>query len=99
MGLLTDKGEKISSKTVVLTTGTFMKGIMHIGAMQKPGGRVGEKATYGLSDQLKSLGFPVHRLKTGTPPRLKKDSIDFRSLSLKKAIKTLNLLVFLAPGS
>ena len=79
-GVITDKGEKIWAQAVVLTTGTFMRGLMHIGATQKSGGRVGEKATEGLSDQLKSLGFPVYRLKTGTPPRLKKESIDFSSL-------------------
>lgn len=79
-GVITDKGEKIGAQAVILTTGTFMRGLMHIGATQKSGGRVGEKATEGLSDQLKSLGFPVYRLKTGTPPRLKKESIDFSSL-------------------
>ncbi|MDE0119478.1 MAG: tRNA uridine-5-carboxymethylaminomethyl(34) synthesis enzyme MnmG [Bdellovibrionales bacterium] len=83
-GVITDKGEKILSKTVILTTGTFMKGMMYIGSEQKSGGRVGEKATTGLSDQLKTLGFPVHRLKTGTPPRLKKESIDFSSLIVQK---------------
>ena len=79
-GVITDKGERLLSQTVILTTGTFMRGMMHIGSSQKSGGRAGEKATEGLSDQLKILGFPVYRLKTGTPPRLKKDSIDFSAL-------------------
>lgn len=83
-GVVTDKGEKILAQAVVLTTGTFMRGLMHIGAIQRSGGRVGERATEGLSDQLKSLGFPVYRLKTGTPPRLKKESIDFSSLIPQK---------------
>ena len=83
-GVVTDKGEKISAEAVVLTTGTFMRGLMHIGATQQSGGRVGEKATEGLSDQLKNLGFPVYRLKTGTPPRLKKESIDFSLLIPQK---------------
>ena len=86
-GVVTEKGDSLFSKTVVLTTGTFMKGLMHIGSLQKPGGRVGEKAVSGLSDQLKSLGFPVYRLKTGTPPRLKKNSIDFSSLSFQTGDK------------
>ena len=80
-GVITDKGDKIFAQAVILTTGTFMKGMMHIGSTKKSGGRVGEKATEGLSDQLKTLGFPVYRLKTGTPPRLKKNSIDFSKLS------------------
>ena len=83
-GVITDIGEKIFSRTVILTTGTFMKGMMYIGSEKKSGGRVGEKATKGLSDQLKTLGFPVHRLKTGTPPRLKKGSIDFSSLTAQE---------------
>ncbi len=96
-GLMTDKGEKISARAVVLTTGTFMKGVMHIGALQKAGGRVGEKATYGLSDQLKSLGFPVYRLKTGTPPRLKKESVDFSALISQKGDKTFKPFSFFSP--
>ena len=83
-GVVTDKGEQIKGRTVILSAGTFMKGILHIGDQQKEGGREGEKATFGLSDQLKSLGFPVHRLKTGTPPRLKKESIDFSALPAQK---------------
>ena len=80
VGVVTDKGDKIGARAVVLTTGTFMKGIMHIGSQKQVGGRAGEKSSTGLSDQLKSLGFPVYRLKTGTPPRLKKESIDFSAL-------------------
>ena len=83
-GVITDKGEKFLAQAVILTTGTFMRGLMHIGSTQKSGGRVGEKSTEGLSDQLKALGFPVYRLKTGTPPRLKKDSIDFSALVPQK---------------
>ena len=86
-GVITDKREKILAQAVILTTGTFMKGIMHIGSHQKSGGRVGEKSTEGLSDQLKALGFPVYRLKTGTPPRLKKSSIDFSSLIVQEGDK------------
>lgn len=76
-GVCLEDGSEIHSHTVIITTGTFMRGVMHIGLEQKDGGRVGDKATVGLSDQLASLGFKVHRLKTGTPPRLHRDSIDF----------------------
>ncbi len=79
-GVKTHTGEQFNSQVVILTTGTFMKAIMHIGSTRRSGGRMGEKATWGLSDQLKSLNFPVHRLKTGTPPRLKKTTIDFQPL-------------------
>ncbi|MDE0518146.1 MAG: tRNA uridine-5-carboxymethylaminomethyl(34) synthesis enzyme MnmG [Bdellovibrionales bacterium] len=96
-GVMTDKGEKIFSQAVILTTGTFMKGMMYIGSEQKSGGRVGEKATKGLSDQLKTLGFPVHRLKTGTPPRLKKGSIDFSSLEIQEGDAHFRPFSFFSP--
>ena len=74
--VLADESE-IHSKTVVITTGTFMNGVLHIGDKRISGGRVGEKASIGLSDQLLERGFSVLRLKTGTPPRLKRDFIDW----------------------
>src|SRR5687767_10824901 len=64
-------------KTVVVTTGTFLRGLMHIGANQQSGGRAGEAAAMGLSGSLKELGLELGRLKTGTPPRLLRSSIDF----------------------
>ncbi len=76
-GVITAEGSKIEAKTVVITTGTFMNAVMHIGMKQIAGGRVGDKATVGLSDQMRESGFKVTRLKTGTPPRLLKSSIDF----------------------
>lgn len=76
-GVTLDSGVEIRSKTVVITTGTFMNGVMHVGLEQTSGGRVGDKASVGLSDQLADFGFKVKRLKTGTPPRLFKDSIDW----------------------
>lgn len=76
-GIVTEDGVSIRSKAVVITTGTFMNAVMHIGLKQISGGRVGDKATQGISDQLRSFGFRVGRLKTGTPARLYKDSIDF----------------------
>lgn len=76
-GVVTDQGVSIEAKAVIMTTGTFMNAVMHIGLQQISGGRVGDKATVGLSDQLKAHGFTVTRLKTGTPARLYRDSIDW----------------------
>lgn len=77
LGVVLDDGSKVTSKKVIITTGTFMNGVMHIGLEQTSGGRVGDKASVGLSDQLLNFGFEVKRLKTGTPPRLDKNSIDW----------------------
>jgi tRNA uridine 5-carboxymethylaminomethyl modification enzyme len=79
-GVVLSDGSKLSSSKVILTTGTFMNGVMYIGLKKMSGGRVGEKATTGLSDQLASFGFKVTRLKTGTPPRLLKSSINWSIL-------------------
>ncbi len=76
-GVVLEDGSAISAHAVILTTGTFMRGVMHIGNKRIEGGRVGDKATVGISDQLAAEGFKVLRLKTGTPPRLHKDSIDW----------------------
>lgn len=67
----------IFSKAVILTTGTFMNGVMHFGLKQIQGGRIGDQSSVGLSAQLADYGFTVHRLKTGTPARLLKNSIDW----------------------
>lgn len=79
-GVLTKEGVEFSAKAVVLTTGTFMRGLIHIGLIHYPGGRAGEPPSEGLSDHLKALGFSVGRLKTGTPPRLAASSINFSCL-------------------
>jgi tRNA uridine 5-carboxymethylaminomethyl modification enzyme len=76
-GVILEDGSQIISKTVIITTGTFMRGVMHIGLQRIEGGRVGDKSTVGISDQLAANGFTVIRLKTGTPPRLLKSSIDW----------------------
>lgn len=77
VGIQTDQGVDIHAKSVVITTGTFMNAVMHVGLSSTAGGRVGDRATTGLSDQLRAHGFLVQRLKTGTPPRLKASSIDW----------------------
>ena len=64
-------------KTIVITTGTFLRGLMHVGSNQQPGGRAGDSAALGLSASLKDIGVELGRLKTGTPPRLLRRSIDF----------------------
>ncbi|MBV2167231.1 MAG: tRNA uridine-5-carboxymethylaminomethyl(34) synthesis enzyme MnmG [Bdellovibrio sp.] len=77
VGVVLQDGSEIFSKATVITTGTFMNGVMHIGLRQEAGGRVGDKPSVGLSDQLAQFGFEVKRLKTGTPARLLRDSIDW----------------------
>ena len=73
-------GIRFLSQTVVLTTGTFMRGLIHIGLNNYPGGRAGDQPSVGLSDQMRALGLHVGRLKTGTPARLDARSIDFTKL-------------------
>lgn len=77
VGVVLDDGSEIFAKATIITTGTFMNGVMHVGLRQEAGGRVGDRPSIGLSDQLAQFGFEVKRLKTGTPARLLKDSIDW----------------------
>jgi tRNA uridine 5-carboxymethylaminomethyl modification enzyme len=79
-GVDTRAGVRYGATTVILTTGTFMRGLIHIGLTHYPGGRAGDTPSIGLSDQLKELGFAVGRLKTGTPARLDGRTIDFSKL-------------------
>lgn len=79
-GIRLESGEIIGASQVVITTGTFLGGEIHIGLEAYPSGRMGEAATFGLSKSLRTAGFTLGRLKTGTPPRLDRDSIDFRVL-------------------
>lgn len=79
-GVITRMGVRFSAQAVILTAGTFLEGLMHIGRNQAPGGRSGDPAVYGLSDQLRNLGFEVSRMKTGTPARLDARTIDFSKL-------------------
>ncbi len=77
LGVRTKSGTSIHAKATVVTTGTFLRGLMHTGENKTEGGRVGEKASYSLSDSIKNLGLRMGRLKTGTPPRIRLGSIDF----------------------
>ena len=76
-GVKTVLGMTFSARAVILTAGTFLNGLMHVGRVQTPGGRVSEPPATGITEQLASLGFTVGRMKTGTPPRLDERSIDF----------------------
>lgn len=76
-GVALKDGSQLSAKAVVITSGTFLRGVMHTGFEQTEGGRLGDRASVGLSASLAALGFRLGRLKTGTPPRLHRNSIDF----------------------
>src|SRR5438034_6988744 len=82
-GVLLADGTRLKCRAVIITTGTFLRGLMHTGERKTEGGRVGEAAARGLSGCLEKLGLELGRLKTGTPPRLKRDSIDFSRFELQ----------------
>ena len=79
-GIVTDSGEEIGAGSVILTSGTFLKGLIHIGLSHFPAGRAGEAPAEHLSDCMRDLGFELGRLKTGTPPRLDRDTINFDAM-------------------
>jgi tRNA uridine 5-carboxymethylaminomethyl modification enzyme len=83
-GVISGMGNEIRSKTVVLTNGTFLNGIIHIGEKQFGGGRMAEKAATGITEQLVSLGLESDRLKTGTPPRIDGRSLDYSKMEEQK---------------
>jgi tRNA uridine 5-carboxymethylaminomethyl modification enzyme len=83
-GVITGLGHEIQAKAVVLTNGTFLNGIIHIGEKQFGGGRVAEKAASGITEQLVSLGFESDRLKTGTPPRVDGRSLDYTKMEVQE---------------
>jgi tRNA uridine 5-carboxymethylaminomethyl modification enzyme len=83
-GVVTGLGHEIKAKAVVLTNGTFLNGVIHIGEKRFGGGRVAEKAAEGLTEQLVSLGFESDRLKTGTPPRVDGRSLDYSKMEEQK---------------
>jgi tRNA uridine 5-carboxymethylaminomethyl modification enzyme len=83
-GVVTAMGQEIRAKAVVLTNGTFLNGVIHIGEKQFGGGRIGEKGASGLTEQLVSLGFESDRLKTGTPPRIDGRSLDYSKMEVQE---------------
>ena len=84
-GFITQSGREIFCKKLILTTGTFLNGIIHVGEKQTPAGRINEKPSTGLSEQLKKYNFIIGRLKTGTPPRLDSRTINFNKLEEQHA--------------
>jgi tRNA uridine 5-carboxymethylaminomethyl modification enzyme len=82
-GVITKMGVRYDGGAVIVTTGTFLRGLIHIGESKMEAGRAGEPAAYSLSDSLKRLGFELGRLKTGTPPRLNRRSIDFTKMDVQ----------------
>ena len=84
-GVVLTDGRELACAAVVLTTGTFLNGLIHIGEKKIPAGRMGENPALGLSDTLRGLGFAVGRLKTGTPPRMDGRTIDWQSLDMQSA--------------
>jgi tRNA uridine 5-carboxymethylaminomethyl modification enzyme len=83
IGVVTGMGIPIKSKAVVITSGTFLNGVIHIGEKQFGGGRTGEKASHGITEQLVSLGFEAGRMKTGTPPRIDGRSLDYSKMEVQ----------------
>lgn len=83
-GVVTAMGQKIYAKAVVLTNGTFLNGLIHVGEKQFGGGRMGEKGATGITEQLVSLGFESDRLKTGTPPRIDGRSLDYSKMEIQE---------------
>jgi tRNA uridine 5-carboxymethylaminomethyl modification enzyme len=83
-GVVTGMGHQIRSRAVVLTNGTFLNGVIHIGEKRLGGGRVAERAAEGITEQLVSLGFESDRLKTGTPPRVDSRSLDYSKMEEQK---------------
>jgi tRNA uridine 5-carboxymethylaminomethyl modification enzyme len=77
IGLALEDGPRYACRALVMTTGTFLNGLVHVGPEQRPAGRAGEPPSHELAESLKSFGFTWGRLKTGTPPRLHRDTIDF----------------------
>lgn len=82
-GVATSMDTEYRCKAVVLTTGTFLRGLLHVGEQRQGGGRSGERAAYRLTDSLRGLGVEIGRLKTGTPPRLLRRSIDFSKVEIQ----------------
>ncbi|MBU2089158.1 MAG: tRNA uridine-5-carboxymethylaminomethyl(34) synthesis enzyme MnmG, partial [Alphaproteobacteria bacterium] len=83
-GIVTSTGESIAARSVIVTTGTFLRGVIHRGEERTPAGRIGEAPAIGLAQRLEAAGFALGRLKTGTPPRLDGRTIDWAALEVQK---------------
>lgn len=96
LGILLADGTEISTGAIVLTTGTFLRGVIHVGDVAKPGGRMGDDPSIRLADRMKSFGLPLGRLKTGTPPRLDGRTIDWSDLQMQPGDDDPTLFSFLS---
>ena len=94
-GVVTQMGVRFDTKTVVLTTGTFLGGIIHIGMQQSKGGRAGDPPSIALADRLRELQLPVGRLKTGTPPRIDARSVDFSVMTPQPGDTPMPIMSFM----
>ena len=94
-GVVTGMGLEFRAKAVVLTNGTFLNGIIHIGEKQLGGGRTGESAAYGITEQLVQLGFESGRMKTGTPPRIDGRSLDYSKMEVQEGDELLDKFSYL----
>ena len=94
-GVITGLGHEISAKAVVLTNGTFLNGVIHIGEKRLGGGRVAERSAEGLTEQLVGFGFESDRLKTGTPPRVDGRSLDYTKMEEQKGDEQITGFSFL----
>jgi tRNA uridine 5-carboxymethylaminomethyl modification enzyme len=95
-GVVLDDGSELSAAAVVLTTGTFLRGVIHIGDKKRPGGRIGDKPSVKLAERMDAFGLPLGRLKTGTPPRLDGRTIDWSKLDSQPADDEPVLFSFLS---
>ena len=97
-GLVLADGSELSAKAVVLTTGTFLRGIIHVGKESHAGGRMGERPSIRLAERIDDFGLPLGRLKTGTPPRLNGRTIDWDVLEMQPGDEDPTLFSFLSTG-
>ncbi len=97
-GVVLRDGSEIKARSVVLTTGTFLRGIVHIGDVSKPGGRMGDDPSIKLAERIDEFGLPLGRLKTGTPPRIRSSSIDWAKLEMQPGDEEPALFSFMSNG-
>ncbi|MGI9391419.1 MAG: tRNA uridine-5-carboxymethylaminomethyl(34) synthesis enzyme MnmG [Boseongicola sp.] len=98
IGVVLSDGTRIHAAATVLTTGTFLRGVIHIGDASRPGGRMGDRPSVRLADRIDSFGLPLGRLKTGTPPRLRSDTINWDILEAQPGDDEPTMFSFLSSG-
>ena len=99
VGIILADGSEVRALTVILTTGTFLRGVIHIGDVAQPGGRMGEKPSVKMAERLDGFGLPLGRLKTGTPPRLDGRTIDWSILEMQPGDDDPTLFSFLSKNA